>query len=146
MLIPCPRSMKARFLRQLGDEVFLYCEDHGQTDALALSRRFGTPDAVAKEFLETLDPAALRQNRQRRAHMILASAVAGAVLLTAVGLRMRQALRETEYLELIPSQDVVAVGEGPAYWVKTNDGGDIRYWEYDYDQNQWISVTVPSEH
>lgn len=83
----CPYSLRAEFLNQLADELFLYCEEHDDVDTADLSAHFGLPEDVAKEFMAELGGKAagtVSQARQRilcltAALVIIAAAVVAAV-------------------------------------------------------------------
>ena len=147
--IPGQRSLKARFLRQLEDEVFLYCEDHARTDVLALSSHFGNPDDVAAEFLDTLGSSAIKRFHFTKMHLICL--IVAALLIIAAPFIISE-IREywllQDYLnsnniEFVPYEGEIPEASGPAYWVRTRDGDEVFYWEYDYDLNEWINVSIP---
>lgn len=143
----CPHSVKAAFLRQLEDDIFLYCEEHAGADSAALRARFGAPDAVAEEFLSALDPIVFSRayrNKQRMA--TLAAAVLLAIGAVAAGYAIREYRSSLDSsIELVPYEGELPQGDNPGYWVRTNNGKDISYWEFDYDTNEWVNVTIPNE-
>lgn len=147
----CPRSMKAAFLRQLEDDVFLYCEENTGADTAALNARFGAPDDVASEFLGALDPMTFSRTYRSKQRILIAAA---ALVLAAAAIFGSHALREyitaqklaaDNSIELVPYEGELPEASGPGYWVRTNDGEDINYWVFDYDLNEWVNVPVPSE-
>ena len=146
--IPCQRSLKAGFLRQLEDEVFLYCEDHAGTDILALHAHFGTPDDVAAEFLDVIGPAAARKGlwtRKRLAILVIAVVLTIATVFLVSEIREYWLLQEyldSNNIEFVPYEGVIPEASGPAYWVRTRDGDEVFYWEYDYDLNEWVNVPI----
>lgn len=145
----CPRSVKAAFLRQLEDDIFLYCEENSGVDSAALNARFGSPKAVAEEFLSALDPMLFsREYRSKKRRMTAAAAavLSAAVILGAFCVREYLAQQAADSsIELVPYEGELPQGDKPGYWVRTNNGKDISYWEFDYDTNEWVNVTIPSE-
>lgn len=78
--LSCVRAQGADFLRQLEDEVFLYCEDHEEMEMAGLTAHFGTPEEVANNFLTELAPA-VRWKYERNKRRVLYAAV-GIFLIT----------------------------------------------------------------
>lgn len=83
----CPRSLKNKFLQQLEDEFFLYCEENDLTDFDDLARNFGVPETVAKEFLSELDGETISKYYSHRGRLTLIAAGCLALLLLVVGIR-----------------------------------------------------------
>lgn len=140
--------MKAAFLRQLEDDIFLYCEEHSGADATALNARFGSPDTVASEFLSALDPVSFSRSyrsKQRVFALVLAVLVAAAAITGVYAVSKYFARQQDNSIELVPYEGELPEASGPAYWVRTNNGEDISYWVFDYDLNDWVNVPFPSE-
>lgn len=140
--------MKAEFLRQLEDDIFLYCEECADADADALNARFGTPEDVASEFLSALDPVIFSRSyrsRQRVTAMVMAVLLCAALLTGCLFLQRYIAHQQANSIELVPFEGQLPEASGPAYWVRTNNGEDISYWVFDYEQNDWVNVPYPGE-
>ena len=140
--------MKAAFLRQLEDDIFLYCEENTSADSAALNARFGSPDDVATEFLSALDPVTFSRSYQskQRVMMVVSAILIGAAVITGCFALQRYLAHQQETsIELVPYEGQLPEASGPAYWVRTNNGEDISYWVFDYTQNDWVNVPVPSE-
>lgn len=145
----CPRSVKAAFLRQLEDDIFLYCEENAGADAAALNARFGAPEVVAEDFLGALDPILFSRayhSRQRRMTALVVLLLSAAAIIGAFCIREYWAEQESDSaIELVPYEGDLPQGENPGYWVRTNNGKNISYWEFDYETNEWVNVPVPGE-
>lgn len=123
--LPCSRSVKAEFLRQLEDEVFLYCGEHEEADFAALAAHFGTPEEVANSFLCELGTNTVRQYLTLRKRVLYAAAgiVLTVVILTSAveiytSYKQQQAL-DSYYIESITYQgDVLPYMTGPTYSVE----------------------------
>ncbi len=133
------------------DDVFLYCEENAGADVSALTVRFGSPEVVAEEFLGALDPIIF--SREYRSKQRIAAFI-GLLMLTVAFIIGCFALREfriarkaadDQVIELVPYEGELPEISGSGYWVRTNNGKDISYWEFDYETNQWVNVPIPSE-
>lgn len=143
--------MKAVFLRQLEDDVFLFCEEHSGADTAAPNARFGSPDTVAEEFLGALDPIVFSReyrNKQKIAALAVFAVLTVALIAGCFTIReYKQAQREASEnaIDLVPYEGTLPEVSGPGYWVRTNNGKDITYWEFDYEANEWVNVPIPNE-
>lgn len=55
----CPRARKALFLEQMQESVAQYFSENPAAIMSDLTAKFGTPDEIAKSFLEEADPVVL---------------------------------------------------------------------------------------
>lgn len=90
----CSHSLKAKFLHQLGDEIFLYCEENEIVGLADLIQRFGAPESVASEFQDNLNGmvVAKYQNFQNK---VLLIAVVILVTLGAIASAYRMYVQHT---------------------------------------------------
>lgn len=112
-------------MRQLEDEVFLYCEDHEEMEMAGLTAHFGTPEEVANNFLTELAPAVrwkYERIRQRVFYAAIAIVLAAALLVTAMeGYTniKQQKILDGHYIESITYEgDVAPYVTGPTYAVE----------------------------
>lgn len=68
--IHCSHSRKTEFLCQLEDEVDFFCEEHDGSNLTSLSERFGSPDDIAREFLDELGLQAVSSSNRKRQHIL----------------------------------------------------------------------------
>lgn len=112
--------MKAKFLHQLGDEIFLYCEENEIVGLADLIQRFGAPESVASEFQDNLNGmvVAKYQNFQNK---VLLIAVVILVTLGAIASAYRMYVQHTlldiEYIESITfEEDQLPDVTGPTFY------------------------------
>lgn len=53
--VNCSPARKAKVLEQLETDILLYAEEHELSDISEIVRRFGSPEEIAKSFMEELD-------------------------------------------------------------------------------------------
>lgn len=129
----CPRSLKNEFLQQLGDEIFLYCEENDLADFDDLARHFGAPETVAKEFLSELDGETISKYYSHRGRLALIAAGCLAVFLVGVGIRqvyVQNLFLDTHYVESITYEsDSLPDITGPTYYHEegSSDGTRVIY-------------------
>lgn len=129
----CPCSLKNEFLQQLGDEIFLYCEENDLTDFDDLAQNFGVPETVAKEFLSELDGETISKYYSHRGRLALIAAGCLALLLLVVGIRqiyIQNLFLDSYYLESITYEsDSLPDLTGPTYYHKkgSSDGTRVIY-------------------
>lgn len=105
--LPCPNSIKKPFLRQLEDELSIFCADHAGADTATLSEHFGSPEEVAEAFLSELGEQAVhRYNRTRKRLLLLTLGVIlctvfFAVVITVQTTTLRQQLPKGEFVASI---------------------------------------------
>lgn len=112
-------------MRQLEDEVFLYCEDHEEMEMAGLTAHFGTPEEVANNFLTELAPAVrwkYERIRQRVFYAAIAIVLAAVLLVTAMEVYTnikQQRILDGHYIESITRQvDTLPEVTGPTFWVE----------------------------
>lgn len=144
--IPCAPSSMGAFLRQLEDEVFLYCGEHEKADFAALASHFGTPEEVANDFRSELGVNAEMWHRFAKQRVLYGAAIlilAGIALTAVLKSLTHSRAREDDYFV----EAITYEGEGnsaPAYWVYTDNGEETIYWEYDDQENVWEKTPVPA--
>lgn len=105
-LLTCPGSVKRPFLRQLRDEVSFYCEEQREQDIQSLYTQFGTPEAVAEEFLAELSPktvAKCADRRQKALAATIAVVVIAAIAVGVLGLQNQQMQQKLDAKDFIAS-------------------------------------------
>ena len=133
------------------DDVFLYCEENTGADVVALNTRFGSPDAVAEEFLGALDPIVFSReyrSKQRHAALLVFLVLTAAFVVCCLAIREYRITNQSaanQTIELVPYEGELPEVSGSGYWVRTNNGKDISYWEFDYESNEWVNVPIPSK-
>lgn len=129
----CPRSLKNEFLQQLEDEIFLCCEDHPSMDLAELTRCYGAPETMAKEFLSELSGEIVCRMYSRKAKLALIAAGCLALFLMVVGIRqiyIQNLLLDSHYVESITyDSDSLPDITGPTYYHEegSSDGTRIIY-------------------
>lgn len=76
----CPGRQGKLLLRQLGEDIDEYCEEHPDATAEELCRRFGTPEGVAADFVEAMG-GSIAVNIQRRRNRIATAVIVLLVLI-----------------------------------------------------------------
>ena len=129
--IDCSTSLKTEFLCQLEDEVFLYCEDHGDVDENALIDKFGSPQEIAHNFLNELGPDAIGKSFvvKRRALIAVVCIVLVALILVAIiGMCvyiMREHFTDPHYVDSITYEEIIiSDSTAPTYWADEFDVND----------------------
>ncbi len=84
--LPCPRAIREPFLRQLKDELEHFCSRNPEADANMLAQCFGSPEAVAHEFLVETTPEAFVMNFQKRSKLLIAGISIVLLALSVMGL------------------------------------------------------------
>lgn len=90
------------------DEVFLYIEDNEAADYSDLSQHFGTPEAVAAEFLNNLDGNAVAKSQHHRNKVFLIAIVILITLAMIIGvhkLYVQHTILDIEYVESITYEE-----------------------------------------
>lgn len=111
--IRCSHSLKTEFLYQLEAEVIYYCEDHNDVDFATLSKYFGKPEDVAKDFLSELGESAAVEassNKQKLIYFLITI-----VSIVVVGLAihisyLQHALLDVQYIESITYEGELSPG------------------------------------
>lgn len=70
--LPCPRAVRKPFLQQMEKELEHFCSRNPEADANMLAQCFGSPEAVAHEFLVETTPEAFVMNFQKRSKLLIA--------------------------------------------------------------------------
>ncbi len=121
------------FLRQLEDEVFLYCEEHHDADMDALIDRFGPPEELAGDFLPEVNVSVVNEfMKTKRRILILICAVVITVSLLVLGAEIytcfkRHQILDGYYIESITYEgDITPYITGPTYYVEhfSSSGGN----------------------
>lgn len=105
--IPCSGSQKTEFLCQLEAEVIYYCEDHDHVDLATLSKYFGNPEDVARDFLSELginEVTKSNQFRKRLLHFVAIIIVLAIILFAAVEIHAyytQQQFEDSYFIESI---------------------------------------------
>ena len=127
--IHCSSSQKTEFLCQLEDEVFLYCEDHGNVDIDGLSERFGSPEEVANDFLSELGTSALNKaNSIGRSILYLTSifVIIGIILIATIEIYTfyeQQKMPDVYFNEAVTYEEELSPAvTGSTYWIDEFDG------------------------
>lgn len=76
----CPGRQGKLLLRQLGEDIDEYCEEHPDATEEELCRRFGMPEGVAADFVEDLG-GSIAVNIQRRRNRVVTAAIVLLVLI-----------------------------------------------------------------
>lgn len=132
-------------MRQLEDEVFLYCEDHEGMEMAGLTAHFGTPEEVANNFLTELAPA-VRWKYERNKRRVLYAAVG--IFLIAIflifAMKLHTYVKQQDIVNGYYVETITYTGEqsdqASVYEMVTSDG---RRWEYDARENAWKNVSDP---
>lgn len=116
----CPYSLRAEFLNQLADEVYLYCDEHEGEDLVSLSKRFGNPEAVAEDFLNSLDGNAVAKSELYSGRVLLVAIAILIVLAMAVGIHriyVQRRILDSKYIESITfEEDHIIEITGPTFF------------------------------
>lgn len=116
----CPGRQGKLLLRQLGEDIDEYCEEHPDATAEELCRRFGTPEGVAADFVEDLG-GSIAVNIQRRRNRIATVVIVLLVLIVgAVTVRqiwIQHLLLDFHWVESITYEvDELPENTGTIYW------------------------------
>ena len=145
----CPSSLKKEFLRQLTDELILFCSDRETANFLQLTEHFGAPEDVADDFLAELDPG--KRNRYACRQMKLAYLTLAAVSLLSISMIAGKAgsyLKTSRFVTESRTAETYIHKNGTAcsmFWVRTCFRGDDVYWEYHSCDNQFYLTGRPPE-
>lgn len=116
----CPRSLKNKFLQQLEDEFFLYCEDHPSMDLAGLTRCYGAPETIANEFLSELSGEMICRMYVRKGKLTWIVAGRLALFLLVVGIcqiYIQNLFLDSYYVESITYEsDSLPDITGPTYY------------------------------
>lgn len=111
------------------DEVFLYCEDHGNVDIDGLSERFGSPEEVANDFLSELGTSALNKaNSIGRSILYLTSifVIIGIILIATIEIYTfyeQQKMPDVYFNEAVTYEEELSPAvTGSTYWIDEFDG------------------------
>ena len=141
----CPRSLSRQFLRQLEDEVLLYCENEnlGFED---IQTRFGNPEDIATDFYTQSDPEAVSRfayARLRISYGLLALVVLiAAVFITVNAVKNR---KTQQLIDMPHTADTFVHPDGRVcdeFTVRTNFRGKDVYWEY-HSCMGGLMLTIP---
>ncbi|MBQ7846301.1 MAG: hypothetical protein IJ392_09155 [Clostridia bacterium] len=88
--LPCPRTIREPFLRQLEDELEHFCSRNPEADANMLAECFGSPETVAHEFLVETTPETIALNFQKRSKVVIAAVSMVLLVLSAIGFMINQ--------------------------------------------------------
>lgn len=117
--IRCSHSLKTEFLCQLEAEVIYYCEDHNDVDLATLSKYFGKPEDVAKDFLLELGESAAVEASSIKQKIIyfLITIVAIVVIGIAIHISyLQHTLLDGQYIESITYEGELTTDiTGPTY-------------------------------
>jgi len=84
--LPCGRKQKKGILSQLRLDVAAFLGEHPEADMAAIRERFGTPQAVASAYVESMDTAQLLKGlRIRKRILAVVMAAVIFVLITWAG-------------------------------------------------------------
>ena len=116
----CPGRQGKLLLRQLGEDIDEYCEEHPAAAEEELCRRFGTPEGVAANFVEDLG-GSIAVNIQRRRNTIATVVIVLLVLIVgAVTVRwiwIQHLLRDPDWVESVTYKvDELPEYTGTIYW------------------------------
>ena len=145
----CPRSHSRDFLRQLEDDMLLFCEEQDTADLLQLTAQFGHPKDVAEDFCAALDPRTVTRaafTRLKFAYLALA-----VILVLALSFVMLQAVDCCKTQQLVSGAragDVFIHPNGTecaTFWVRTNYQGRDLYWEYHSCTGRMLLILPPAE-
>lgn len=140
----CPRPLKKKYLRQLEDDVHLFCEGE-DADYTELKAHFGDPADVAADFFSQADPCAVSRfayGRLRLAYFLLALTVIASLSIVTVNaldhMKTQQLLGETHTADTVHHLNGE---ECSKFYVRTNYRGRDVYWEYcSCVGGMWLSV------
>lgn len=106
-------AQKREALEQLETDVLLYAEDHEITDVNVIVKRFGSPEEIAKSFVETSDAKDIKRLLNNKRRVIIATCIVLAVVLVAAitvvsinafNLWRSEAFRNGYYVETITDE------------------------------------------
>ena len=145
----CPSSRSREFLRQLENDILLFCEKE-HAGYPQISEHFGIPKDVAADFLDSLDPkevSCFAYSRLRVSYLVTAVILVvflGIVIPTAIAqTRENYSFMNAYYEESIVKYDP---GEIPYdVWVHTVFNGEDVYWAYYAEERQWKQIPKPTE-
>lgn len=83
----CPGRQGKLLLRQLGEDIDEYCEEHPDAAEGELCRRFGTPGNVAADFVEAMGGSIVVNIQRRRSRIATAVIVLLVLIVGAVTVR-----------------------------------------------------------
>lgn len=116
----CPGRQGKLLLRQLGEDIDEYCEEHPDATAEELCCRFGTPENVAADFVEAMG-GSVAVNIQRRRNRIVTVVIVLLVLIigavTARWIWIQQLFLDFHWVESITYEADEPLEEtGEIYW------------------------------
>lgn len=79
--LPCSRKEKNRIIADLRANAEIWLEAHPNAVEWAFYEAFGTPEAVAKSYIEQMDPADISKRMQIRKIIIYVVLILAAVML-----------------------------------------------------------------
>ena len=104
------------------DEVFLYCEEHNDSDIDVLINQFGSPEEVANEFLAELGISTINKSNQMKRRVLFLAAI---IVITAIALvsateiytrYKQQQVLDGYYIDSITYEgDITPYISGPTY-------------------------------
>lgn len=102
-------------------EVLYYCEDYDGVDIAMLSKHFGEPEDVARDFLAELGESAITKSntiKQYFMYLTFVIAILAASMVLYAHYKQQQAL-DVYYIESITYEGELSSGvTGPTYWVE----------------------------
>lgn len=103
--IVCPKYLKKRFLCQLKNEVYFFCEDHGDVNTNSIQERFGRPEDVAQAFLLEVGPKTVKWCNTVRRWILF---IIIAILLPMISLASYLEIRVQMLQHQFPNEEHVA--------------------------------------
>lgn len=105
------------------DDIFLYCEEHESSHITELTKHFGNPEDLAKEFLSELDRETVTKIHSSRTKMIFTVALVLIAFLLIVAIRdiyIQNLFLDSYYVEYITRKGESQLNESqPIYGVET---------------------------
>lgn len=144
----CPQSLRKDFLRQLEDELLLFCEQQEETSYAQLAERFGRPEDVAADFFAEANPKTVSRFAYRRLKAAYAAfAIVILVALSIVGVIAAGYAQTQKLLSGAYEAETYLHPDGTEckrFVVRTNYRGRDVYWEYTACTGM-LWLTVPPE-
>ena len=114
--IPCSGSQKTEFLCQLEAEVIYYCEDHNDVNFSSLTKYFGDPEDVARDFLSELGESTLTKSNDIKQHLIrIALLIVIVVIIFVAGIRIYTDYKQQQALDGFYIEEITYEGDVAPY-------------------------------
>ena len=153
--LSCPNALKREFLRQLEDDILLFCEKE-DAELSQITAHFGDPKDVSEDFFNALDAKMVSHfacNRLKAAYWILAAVLI--VSLTGIGMNVYSYVETQQILsnaragdycnhpgEIFSRKELDAC---TVFTVRTHCDDRDYYWEYHSCVNRFYHTLPPQD-